>query len=191
MAEDVDRVREGLLHDARRAARVLAHHLVASLEEALSDVTGVRYATSVGRVAFARTDGSPIDGGVQLAVEGDEHAQRAGNTELGLVDGRLSCVAQSKALAAERLDERRLVHNVNVAVLDAQTMHSMIGAACTPAADDDARGVTCASLVERDKEGTYMQHAIALVADSLETLLGGQVLAVATLHLAVVLAPWR
>ena len=53
MAEDVDRVREGLPHDTGRAARILAHHLVATLEETLGDMTGVRYETGVQRVAFA------------------------------------------------------------------------------------------------------------------------------------------
>ena len=83
------------------------------------------------------------------------------------------------------------MHDVDVAVFDAQAMHPVVGATRAPATDDNAWGMTSASLIERGKESTHVQHAVALVTDGLEALLGGQVLAIATLHLAVVLAPRR
>jgi len=70
-------------------------------------------------VALARPHSALVDGGVQLTVEGDEHAHRPWHLQLRLIDSGTRRIAQAESLLTEGFDKRRLGLDVDVDVFSA------------------------------------------------------------------------
>ena len=136
-------------------------------------------------VALARPHCRLVDGGVQLAVEGEIHADGTWNLQLRLIDVRVSGVAEAEPVVAESPDERRLVHDVDVAMLTVHALDAVVDAACTTAADHYPRLGAHDGLIELGEEHAHVKDAVALVPHRLEQRLGREVLAVLALHLAL------